>query len=209
MNSRYHMLLAWGLMGSIVLAFAAGLWLPANDALKRNQDRIGNAQSRIEKVRKLVATQQDLKERITALSQATSVDDRRRFFNARSTALGVAEMQRKVLSIIKNNHGNQVSSQPLAGSTVGDFHKLDVTVSLSADIPTLQGILYDFESGEPQIFVEQLLVSARTVTRQTHAGRRTLTSGSVTAGGAGPLSARMLLSGYMPAGEASDAQTAR
>lgn len=202
MSERRHMLLAWALLVTVVLTFAAGAWLPAWEALERNRGQIVDVRARLEKVHGLATTRNELVARIAALQRAPDERQSQRFFAARTTALGVADLQQRVLAVITRNAGHQVSSQPLAGKRSGEFHKLTVTVTFDADLATLQGVLYDFENSAPRIFVEQIIVTARDSAGRTDGrqprGRR---SHSLSPG---LLSARLVLAGYMPVRGSTD-----
>lgn len=205
MTQTRHMLLAWSLLGSIVAAFAAGVWLPTTETLARNKARIADQHARLAKMTSLTATRQDLQAGIEAMRNDAHAPDSSRYFTAKSPALGVAELQRHVLSVISQNAGHQLSSESKIDTTDADFHKLTVAVNLAANLATLQRILYDFEHGEPQIFVEQLTVSAHAANRRQTRAAATHASRAASTAAATGLSAQLLLAGYMHANETDDA----
>jgi len=162
---------------------------------RSNHAEIGDLHARLNKVSSLAVTRETLTQRIAETKENTDYRESNRFFVAKSPDLGVAELQRRVLSIISKNRGQQVSSQPLSSSNVSGFHKLQLTVSLSAELSSIQSMLYEFEQGEPQIFVDQLLLTTRGNSRA--AGRRPQRNRIAQQAPPHGLSARLVLTGYM------------
>jgi general secretion pathway protein M len=208
MNERRHMILAWILIVTVVAAVAATVWLPLTKQAERNHARIASLDGRIAKIQTLAATQDNLKKSLKNMERSIGSEDSNQFVVAKSPTLGAADLQRRVQAIIVKNNARQISSQPLSATNVSDFHKLQVTINFSGSLPAIHDVLYKLESGQPRVFIEQLLITKssarhprRARTRQ-HSNLRQAVSTSQR-----ELSVRLMASAYMENGDRSDGLT--
>ncbi len=209
MKERRHMLLAWGLLLSIIASVAVVVWLPLMDEAERHRTRVGSLSERVGRVQGLASTKQQLTEAVAQLRQSIGSADSNQFVVARSPTLGAAELQRRIQQIISASNARQLSSQPLAVAEVANLHKLQVTVNFSGDLRSLHDVLYGLKSGQPRIFVERLLVSGKSNQRARRARARRQQNAQLGVSNAGQqLSVRLMAAAYMQIGDGSDAQTA-
>jgi len=209
MNERRHMILAWVLIVTVVAAVAATVWLPLTELAQRNHARIVSLDERVAKIQTLAATQDNLKKSLENMERSIGSNNSNQFVVAKTPTLGAADLQRRVQAIIVKNNARQISSQPLSATNVSDFHKLQVTINFSGSLPAIHDVLYELESGQPRVFIEQLLItknsarrSRRARTRQQSNSRQAMSTSQR------ELSVRLMASAYMQNGDRSDELTA-
>lgn len=205
MNDRRHMLLALGLLVSIVTGIAAFTWLPLMESVKKNRGRISYLVERVDQIERLKSTQHRLRNTLAQLQNSTGSIDSNQFVTAKSPILGAATLQRRIKQTIAANNARQISSQPLSSSDASDLHKLQVAVSFTGDLRALHNILYELETVEPKIFIEELLIAKKPGRRVRGGQRRGVISDLSSMKHS--LSVRLLATAYMQLDETYDAQS--
>ena len=206
MNERRHMILACLLIVTVVAALGATVWVPLTEQAQRNHARIASLDGRVAKIQTLAATQANLIKSLQNMERSIDSENSNQFFVAKSPNLGAADLQRRVQAVIVENNARQISSQPLSATNVSDFHKLQVTINFSGSLPAVHDVLYELESGQPRVFIEQLLITKGTAnrarTRQQSNFRQAMSTNQR------ELSVRLMASAYMENGDQSDGLTA-
>lgn len=205
MNDRRQMLLALGLLVSIVTSIAAVAWLPLTESVKKNRERLSYLTERVDQIEGLKSKQQRLQNAVAQLQQSTGSMGSNQFVAAKSPILGAATLQRRLKQTIAANNARQISSQPLVSSEETDLHKLQVVVSFSGNLRALHNILYELEAVDPRIFIEQLLISKRPDPSVQSRRRQGTISDLSTMKHS--LSVRLLATAYMQLDETYDAQS--
>ena len=101
-----------------------------------------------------------LKEELAALS-ALEID-RSGFLEQKTRDLAAADLQRLLGSLVEETGGRLVSTQVLPDTdNEGMFPQITVKVHLLGPTGTLQRLLYRFGSGEPLLFMDNLVVQQR------------------------------------------------
>jgi len=108
--------------------------------------------------------------------------------------LAAAALQNRIESVVKQSGGRLSSTQVLPTETEHDFIRVAVHVRLAVDTPSLQKILYAFESQPPLLIVDNMLVNSRGGRNVRR--RRESRTGNL--GRATNLDVRLRLSGWMP-----------
>jgi general secretion pathway protein M len=209
MNERRHMILAWVLIVTVVAAVAATVWLPLTELAQRNHARIVSLDDRVAKIQTLAATQDNLKKSLENMQRSIGSNNSNQFVVAKTPTLGAADLQRRVQAIIVENNARQISSQPLSATNVSDFHKLQVTINFSGSLPAIHDVLYELESGQPRVFIEQLLITKNSARRSRRARTRQQTNlRQAMSTIQRELSVRLMASAYMQNGDRPDELTA-
>ncbi len=111
-------------------------------------------------------------ERLAASSEASrqhlrrwKIDDQvtRYALQAGSPDLAAARLQERVKTVIKQAGGKLLSTQNLAPTDDGLFQRITVNVKMRGTIEALSETLYSLESGIPLLFVDNVVVSSRSV----------------------------------------------
>ena len=77
-------------------------------------------------------------------------------------ALAAAELQNYVKGIIESHQGTLLSAQPMADPQNELFPKVTIKIALRGTLNDLQQILYQLESAQPRLFIDNLLIQSRT-----------------------------------------------
>ncbi|HCU89479.1 MAG TPA: hypothetical protein DGR97_06040 [Gammaproteobacteria bacterium] len=205
MNKQRHMLLALGLLVSIVASIAVFVWLPLMESVKSSRERISYLNERVAQTEELKSTQQQLRNTLAQLQNSTDAGNSNQFVAAKSPILGAATLQRRIKQTIAANNARQISSQPLSSPEENGLHKLQVAVSFSGNLRALHNILYELETVDPEIFIDQLLIAKKPTRRARGPQRQGATSDLSHMKDS--LSVRLLATAYMQLNETSDAQS--
>lgn len=93
-------------------------------------------------------------ERLIASGQSASL-----LVAADTMGIAGANLQRRINTIVETHGGRATSLQVLPPTDENNLVRMPVSLSISADIDSLRGILYELETGQPLIFVESMTVA--------------------------------------------------
>lgn len=108
------------------------------------------------KYKNIVANTKSLKQEIEHLKKANINEEK--FLQKATNSLAAAELQQKIKLIIESSKGKLLSSQPIDSYEDELYPKITIRVRLHGNINALQKILYQFESGELQVFIDKITV---------------------------------------------------
>ncbi|MGR8932958.1 MAG: type II secretion system protein GspM [Gammaproteobacteria bacterium] len=150
--------LAVGLLLTVVLVAVTLLFVPwymkiseYNDAIDKMEFRLERFAEKITDREKVVEAVETIKGQIKALG----------IFNAGSTeALALAEMQQKVKDAVAASEGNLMSTQTLEQQKADSLTKIIVRVRFAGRVETLKNVLYELETAQPYMLVENLQITS-------------------------------------------------
>ncbi|MEL6962028.1 MAG: type II secretion system protein GspM [Pseudomonadota bacterium] len=150
---------------AILVALVLGVFLfaiePAMSTYQNNRDEIARSKQLLQRYEALIAERPGLIERIEALdaddSNATA------FLENTDEALAGVELQDLVSAVVDTAGGSVKSIQVLPAIDVEEgppLRKSGVKLRFSADIDMLAETLFELETMEPLLFIDQLQVTA-------------------------------------------------
>ena len=154
-------LVALAILAIMVLAMFQFAIEPAFSTYQSNRDDIAHSKQLLKRYEALIAERQGLIERIEALdaddSNATA------YLENSDEALAGVELQDLVSSVVDSAGGSVKSIQVLPPVDVAEgppLRKAGVKLRFSSDIDALAETLFELESMEPLLFIDQLQVTA-------------------------------------------------
>jgi general secretion pathway protein M len=93
-------------------------------------------------------------------------------YPAASDALTGASMQSTVKDLVSDAGGRLNSSQILAAVEESGFRRIAIRVQMVADVTSLQSILYELESRQPYLFIDNVTIRANRASRRRQVRRR-------------------------------------
>ena len=70
-----------------------------------------------------------------------------------------ANLQRLINTVVQTHGGQATSLQVLPATEENNLVRMSVSLSISADIDSLRGILYELETGQPLVFVDSMSIA--------------------------------------------------
>jgi general secretion pathway protein M len=166
------------------LALLARLVLvPAWQAYQAQGEQIARAGAQLQNYQRLAAQLPALREQLAILRDQQVLTPY--LIDAPNSALAAAGVQQRLQALADAHGGRVLSTRVLRGTPDGPFERVALSARLQVSLEGLQSMLYELETGEPYLFVDDLSVMSRPVRR----GRQAV------AGGAGPLETRLTLYG--------------
>ena len=86
--------------------------------------------------------------------------------NASNDALAAAAVQQRLKDIAKDQNGNVLSTRVLKGATDGPFKRVTVNARIQIPLEGLQALLYELETSQPYLFLQDASVRYRPVRRR-------------------------------------------
>ena len=125
------------------------------------RDHVEELQGRLQRLNSLLATGPELETRIRQVRADSPVD----LYTLKPAPPPIAatELQQQVKDVVESNGGNLVSTQILPVNVEGGFSKVTIRVQMTSDTEALEKVLYDLESHEPLLFIDNFQVRARPV----------------------------------------------
>lgn len=152
------LILLGALFGSYRLIVA-----PVVDAHETAAQSIERSQMLLERYQLLAAQRDKLTRHIAARERIA--DGSAAYFDAPTDALAAAAVQDHVGSVIARAGGELHSTQVLASKPVegvAGISRSRLMLNLSVDIEGLERLLYDLESDEPYLFIEEITIQTQT-----------------------------------------------
>lgn len=158
---RQHALIAAGLV-----VVAGGLlyfilvW-PALAGRTTFHEHLERLQFQQQKLTETVALTPVLEKELAALTGLEI--DRSGFLEQNTRDLAAADLQRQLSLLIEESGGSLISSQVLAGTEEDEtiFPEITMKLHMRGTITSLREILYKFNTGQPLLFTDNLLIQKR------------------------------------------------
>lgn len=148
---------------ALLVGVVAVLWLavakPIEEKFKSYEEGIAHSENLLSRYRRASGEREQLQ---VQLERAREVDQSRGgFLRGENAELVAAALQADVKAVIAKNGGQLRSIQVLADTEETKFRKVAIRVSMSGSTEALRDILYDLETANPYLFIENLDVRAR------------------------------------------------
>jgi general secretion pathway protein M len=160
--------LAVALLGAALLAAYGLVVAPVIAAYREVGQAIEQSQLLLERYRSLAGQRPELSARLEELEERAAKAGG--YLKGPSDALAAAELQDQVRTIIERAGGNMRSTQILPASAIDPtvpLRRAGLRIQLGIDIDGLQKVLYEVETGEPYLFVDQLTVRQQRMRRRS------------------------------------------
>jgi general secretion pathway protein M len=176
--------LAIGILAGLVIALLTITAGPVWVANASRQSALNDANERLHRYQQITARDQELLPQYQALlRKQRSAGNHLR---SETSAVAGAELQRLVKTITGRNKARILSTQPLPVSEEQGFLRVALKVRLQGELPAILKSLYDIETGDVYMFVENVTL------RDNMSGR------SNNRGQLRPMDAEFELIAYMP-----------
>ncbi len=159
LSPRQHALAALGLTLLLGLLAWATLILPAH-LLQRNQtERSAALLFQLQKMRQAADRLHTLQQEVAKLRQHR--EHQGEFLQGDTHSIAAAELQRTVKSLIQRHGGYIISTLPLDAQDDGTYPSVTVKVQMHAKVEQLQKVLYELETGQPRLFLDNVVLGRR------------------------------------------------
>jgi general secretion pathway protein M len=160
-------MLAVALLAGVLLAGYGLVVAPVIAAYREVGQGIEQSQLLLQRYRRLASQQPQLSARLTELEQRAAKAGG--YLKGPSDALAAAELQDYVRAVIEGAAGSLRSTQILpAGATEPTVpaRRAALRIQLGIDIKGLQKVLYELETGQPYLFVDELTIRQQRMRRR-------------------------------------------
>ncbi len=159
-------LLVFGLPLLIVSAIAAAITLPWLSVAGRYDDEIIARRERLIKFLTVAAERPVLEQEIQRLKDNMRHSDF--YFNADKPALGAANIQKRVKSVVDESGGKLISTQSLPFSTKDEVTEVKVRVRVSGDTDAVVKMMHALEADKPYLLIEKFTARSRPITQRSN-----------------------------------------
>ena len=165
-GSLLSRMLALGLLGGVLLAGYALVVAPVMAAYREVGKDIEEQQLLLQRYRSLASQRPKLSAQLADLEQQAATAGG--YLKGPSDALAAAELQDRARAIIEGAGGSLRSTQILPASAVDSkvpVRRAILRIQLGIDIKGMQKVLYELETGQPYLFVDELTVRQQRMRR--------------------------------------------
>ena len=165
-GSLVSRMLALALLVALVFGAVRLIALPVADAYQQAAQSIAQSQTLLQRYQALAAERPQLEEQVAAQREATVTSAA--YLEGESDALAGAALQDQVRTIIARAGGELNSTQILPVAPAGpdnSVRRASLKLQLTVDIEGLQQLLYELETAEPYLFVDDLIIRERRLRR--------------------------------------------
>ena len=159
-SPQRHRLLASSLLITLLLSCYALLIDPWFAARAEHHEQLATISERIDRYQKIIATESTLRAAVTQLEQQAEPLNVGVFKQATS-ALALAELQRKVKLAAASNGARLMTTQPLNQGAASADQRIAVSVGLQGDLASVHGLLVDLRAASPALLTESLTIVGR------------------------------------------------
>ena len=161
--SRPLALLSRLLALALLVLLVGGIYLIGIDPLlatyRANEIAIAEAQALLGRFDVMAKGQRDLEQRVHELTELHASEP---YYLTRETdALAAVELQDRVSEAINKSGGTIRSIQPLPAEKEDEFQRVTLRVQLTTDIESLFHIVYELETTQPFLFVDNIEIKSR------------------------------------------------
>ncbi|MFO1353061.1 MAG: type II secretion system protein GspM [Gammaproteobacteria bacterium] len=163
---------------------------------------IEQLQDRLQRAGALLASKPELEAQIQSIRQDSSAAVN--FLQQSSPTLAATDLQQRAKTVIEGKGGSLLSTQILPVANEGAFTRVGIRVQMNSDVEALQKVLYELESAQPLLFIDNVQLRARTIRERV----RPAAAANANQRGANPpqvktqvqLTSQFELAGYIRAG---------
>lgn len=152
---------------AILIAALALIWgvavVPLQNRFEQYSESISQSRALLARHNQIIASKDVLQANIERIKQSRILKNG--FFQARSTEIATADIQKIVKNAVEKSGATLVSVQVLPPEMEKGFQKIGVRVRMSGQINSLQSTLYVLETSWPLLFIDELDVRVRTSRR--------------------------------------------
>ena len=153
-DSKRRRQIAVGILAGLVIAFLAITAGPVWLANASRQAALDNAQERLQRYQQIAARDQELLPQYEALLQKQRSAGNH--LRSETSAVAGAELQRLVKTITARNRAQITSTQLLPVSEEQGFLRVALKVRLRGNLPAILQSLYDIETDDVYMFVDNV-----------------------------------------------------
>lgn len=150
------LLILLALLAAIVTGIALPIWT-TNAGLA---DDIAEAEDRLQRLRRLAAARAPLQARYEAAARHQA--NNAYYLKSTSEALAVAELQGIAKRAIDSNGGTILSTQSLPFAREAGLVRVSVRITMKGDLAGLRAAFYQFETGQPMLFLDDVSIRPNT-----------------------------------------------
>jgi general secretion pathway protein M len=161
--------LALALLAGLLLAGYTFVVAPVLAAYRDTGEAIQEAQDLLQRYRALAGERTQLIEELAALEERAAQAGG--YLEGSTDALAAVELQDRVRRIIEGAGGQLQSTQILPASAIdatAPVRRAALRIQLEIAINGLQSVLYELETGQPYLFVNELTVRQRRTRRRAN-----------------------------------------
>jgi general secretion pathway protein M len=166
LDRRQRRHLAIGILASAVIALLIITAGPVWVANASRQATLDDAHERLQRYQQISARDQELLPQYQALLQKQKSAGNH--LRSETSAVAGAELQRRVKDITSNNEAQILSTQILPVSEEQGFLRVALKVRLRGNLPAILQSLYDIETDDVYMFVDDLALRDNTAGRSRH-----------------------------------------
>jgi general secretion pathway protein M len=160
----------------LALAILAGLLLLGTSGVTWVVDQRQESQNAAEQLQAAITRRDQTTSKVAQLeAELTQLKQHQTsavgFLQSGNESLAAAELQSRVKSSVEAVHGELRSTQILPGREESGFRRVAIRGSIAVDIRQLQRIFYQLESSTPFLFLDNVEIRARSVSRGRGAGQ--------------------------------------
>ena len=175
------------LIPALLIIAVVGPWARAMTEL---DDEIASRADQVLRYERLIATLPGMR---AELDQVLANQELKAFyFDAQTSALAGAQLQREVQDMVQTAGGRLISTQILPSAAAEQPQRVNIRAQLQGDVETLLEVLHRIEQARPFLFVDQ--ISVRATQRRTV--RRARARGASASQQEGQLTVRLDVFGY-------------
>jgi general secretion pathway protein M len=142
------------ILTGMVLVLLIAVVAPVAVSFTEQSDEIEQSRDQLAQYRALIASRPALEARLATIGRRDA--SMSGLLQGNSTALAAANMQELVTSMV-HRHGGQVRSvQNLPASSTGGLEKVEVQYELSLPLASLKSVIYQLETGQPFLYLDQM-----------------------------------------------------
>jgi len=161
LNPSQSRALALGLLAVVVTVLIGIVTWPVLTTLHGQAAALGDEGRRLDTYQRLAESRPALEAELTSLQQRSPSAGY--FVQGETVPLATASMQKLVQTLIDRNGAEAGSSLALPTRADQESGLVGIKVHLRADLKAAVAILHTLESGNPMLFVRNLVISARPV----------------------------------------------
>ena len=150
--------LALALLALVFVLAALALAVPAMLVHRHYDAAIEQLTDRMERYYRIIAMTPGLK---AGLEQVKARDGRKFYLKNAAPALAAAEIQESAKTVIEAQRGKLTSIQIIPHKDDGGYRQIAVNLQFSGSIASIQKILYELETRQPYLFVDNLSIRSR------------------------------------------------
>ena len=156
LTSKQSALIAGGIFLFIVTLFFSVTIIPALLMKQHLIEKTEEFEMQLGKYKKSVENTKSLHHEIDKLKKEKI--NKENFLLEKSVSLAAANLQQQIKSIVESNQAKLISSQPVDNYEEELYPRVTIRVRARSNINALQKILYEIESGKPELFINNATI---------------------------------------------------